>query len=46
LGVESSANVKPLDLLRELDYMLKLDSRIKDAFHTVRKQGSEGLSAW
>jgi type I restriction enzyme R subunit len=41
VGVERSANVKQLDLLRELDYTLKLDSRIKDAFHTVRKQGND-----
>ena len=41
VGVECGADIKQIDLLRELDYTLKLDPRVKDAFHTIRKQGND-----
>lgn len=40
VGVESSKDIKQVDLLRGLDYALKLDTQIKDAFHTLRKLGN------
>ncbi|MGS0695944.1 type I restriction-modification system endonuclease [Shewanella sp. 0m-4] len=40
VGVESGKEVKQVDLLRNLDYSLRLDQRIKDAFHTIRKLGN------
>lgn len=40
VGVESGVEVKQIDLLRELDYTLRLDKQIKDAFHTIRKLGN------
>ena len=40
LGVESGNNIKQIDLLRELDFKLRLDTQIKDAFHTLRKLGN------
>lgn len=41
VGVECGASVKQIDLLRELDYTLKLEPTIKNAFHTIRKQGND-----
>lgn len=41
VGVEYGSNVKQIDLLRELDYTIRLDPKIKDAFHTIRKQGND-----
>ena len=41
VGIESSANIKQIDLLRELDYTLKLDPTVKDAFHVIRKYGND-----
>ncbi len=40
LGIESDAEIKQVDLLRELDFTLKLDPQIKDAFHALRKLGN------
>lgn len=40
LGIESGAEIKQIDLLRELDFTLKLDPQIKDAFHALRKLGN------
>ena len=41
VGIESNANIKQIDLLRELDYTLKLDPTVKDAFHIIRKYGND-----
>ncbi len=41
VGIEYSSNIKQIDLLRELDYKLRLDPTVKDAFHVIRKQGNE-----
>lgn len=41
VGVEFGKDVKQIDLLRDLDYALKLDPRVKAAFHTVRKLGND-----
>ncbi|VAW65645.1 hypothetical protein MNBD_GAMMA11-1618 [hydrothermal vent metagenome] len=35
VGVESGEETRQIDLLRELDYTLKLDQQVKDAFHTI-----------
>ena len=40
VGVDFGQDVKQVRLLRELDYTLKLDERIKDAFHVIRKLGN------
>lgn len=40
IGVESGQHVKQIDLLRALDYHLKLDNNVRDAFHTLRKLGN------
>ncbi|MEC4087193.1 type I restriction-modification system endonuclease [Pseudoalteromonas rubra] len=40
IGVEAGRNVKQIDLLRELDYKLRLDDNVRDAFHTIRKLGN------
>ncbi|BEV07298.1 type I restriction-modification system endonuclease [Methylophilus sp. DW102] len=40
VGVESGSEIKQVDLLRNLDYTLRLDTQIKDAFHTLRKLGN------
>ncbi|MDN3487066.1 type I restriction-modification system endonuclease [Pseudoalteromonas sp. APC 3224] len=40
IGVESGNNVKQIDLLRDLDYNLRLDDNVRDAFHTIRKLGN------
>ncbi len=40
VGVESGAEIRQVDLLRELDFKLRLDRNIKDAFHTIRKLGN------
>ncbi|WP_426991835.1 type I restriction-modification system endonuclease [Methylomonas sp. CM2] len=40
VGVESGSEIKQVDLLKELDYTLKLDKQVKDAFHTLRKLGN------
>jgi type I restriction enzyme R subunit len=40
VGVDFGQDIRQLDLLRELDYTLKLDERIKDAFHVIRKLGN------
>lgn len=40
VGVEYGANVKQIDLLKELDWVLRLDDNVRDAFHTIRKLGN------
>lgn len=40
VGVESGKYVKQVDLIRDLEYTLKLDDNVKDAFHTIRKLGN------
>lgn len=40
IGIESGSNIKQIDLLRDLDYSLRLDDNIRDAFHTLRKLGN------
>lgn len=40
VGVESGREVRQVDLLKDLDYTLRLDRQIKDAFHTLRKLGN------
>ena len=40
IGVESGNNIKQIDLLRDLDYNLRLDDNVRDAFHTIRKLGN------
>ena len=40
VGVEYGREVKQIDLLRALDYTLRLDRQVKDAFHTLRKLGN------
>ncbi len=40
VGVESGSEIKQVDLLKELDYTLKLDKQVKDAFHALRKLGN------
>lgn len=39
VGVESGSEIKQVDLLKDLDYTLKLDKQVKDAFHALRKLG-------
>jgi len=40
IGVEAGSNIKQVDLLRDLDYNLRLDDNVRDAFHTIRKLGN------
>ncbi|MEM6190682.1 DUF4145 domain-containing protein [Shewanella scandinavica] len=40
VGVACGQGINQVDLLRSLDYSLKLEQRIKDAFHTIRKLGN------
>lgn len=40
VGVASGREYSQLELLRELDYTLRLDRQVKDAFHTLRKLGN------
>ena len=40
VGVESGRNTSQLELLKNLDYTLRLDRQIKDAFHTIRRLGN------
>ncbi len=40
VGVECGREVKQIDLLRDLDYTLRLDRQVKDAFHVLRKLGN------
>lgn len=40
VGVESGTDIKQVDLLRELDYVLRLDDNVRDSFHTLRKLGN------
>ena len=40
VGVNAGSEIKQIDLLRELDYTLRLDTQVKDAFHTLRKLGN------
>lgn len=40
VGVEFGQEIKQIDLLRELDYTLRLADNVKEAFHTIRKLGN------
>ncbi|AWB65322.1 type I restriction-modification system endonuclease [Saccharobesus litoralis] len=40
IGVEAGSKIKQVDLLRDLDYNLRLDDNVRDAFHTIRKLGN------
>ena len=40
IGVAAGSNIKQIDLLRDLDYKLRLDDNVRDAFHTIRKLGN------
>ncbi|GGF67358.1 type I restriction-modification system endonuclease [Alteromonas lipolytica] len=40
VGVEYGSDVKQVDLLRDIDYSLRLDDNVRDAFHTLRKLGN------
>lgn len=40
VGVESGNNIRQIDLLKELDSVLRLDDNVRDAFHTIRKLGN------
>ncbi|WP_231926281.1 type I restriction-modification system endonuclease [Shewanella benthica] len=40
VGVEFGKNIKQIDLLRDLDYTLRLNENVKDAFHSIRKLGN------
>lgn len=40
VGVASGSDIKQVDLLKDLDYTLRLDKQVKDAFHTLRKLGN------
>lgn len=40
VGVTIPVEGKQVDLLRELDFTLRLDKQVKDAFHTLRKLGN------
>ena len=40
IGVEYGSDVKQVDLLRDIDYSLRLDDNVRDAFHTLRKLGN------
>lgn len=40
IGIETSGNVKQVDLLKDIDYHLRLNDNIRDAFHTIRKLGN------
>ena len=40
VGVEYGKYVKQVDLIRDLEYTLKLEDNVKEAFHTIRKLGN------
>ncbi|OEF23139.1 type I restriction-modification system endonuclease [Vibrio rumoiensis] len=40
VGVEFGRDVKQIDLLKDLDYTLRLDENVREAFHTIRKLGN------
>lgn len=40
VGVEYGNDIKQVDLLRDIDYSLRLDENVRDAFHTLRKLGN------
>ncbi|HHF3127323.1 TPA: type I restriction-modification system endonuclease [Vibrio alginolyticus] len=46
VGVESGANIRQIDLLKELDCVLRLDDNVRDAFHTIRKLGNSATHAF
>ena len=41
VGIAFDGPIKQIDLLRQLDYKLQLDSTVKEAFHIIRKYGNE-----
>ncbi|MBL4911351.1 MAG: type I restriction-modification system endonuclease [Alteromonadaceae bacterium] len=40
VGVEFGKQIKQINLLRDLDFTLKLDENVKDAFHSIRQLGN------
>ncbi len=40
VGVEYGNDIKQVDLLSDIDYSLRLDDNVRDAFHTLRKLGN------
>lgn len=40
VGIEAGSKVKQIDLLKDLDYKLRLNDNVRDAFHTLRKLGN------
>lgn len=40
VGVQAGSEIRQLDLLKDLDYTLRLDREVKDAFHSLRKLGN------
>ncbi|MEC6831063.1 type I restriction-modification system endonuclease [Photobacterium toruni] len=40
VGIEYGSNVKQIDLLKNIDCVLRLDDNVRDAFHTIRKLGN------
>jgi len=40
VGIEYGKDIKQIDLLKEIDYTLKLDGNVREAFHTIRKLGN------
>jgi type I restriction enzyme R subunit len=41
IGIESDNQTRQLDLLRQIDFKLRLDRNVADAFHQIRKLGNE-----
>ena len=41
VGIETDSNINQINLLKELDYSLRLDREVKEAFHTLRKLGNQ-----
>lgn len=40
VGIEAGPEVTQFDLIRNLDYTLNLDKKIRDSFHTIRRLGN------
>ncbi|WP_299978654.1 type I restriction-modification system endonuclease [uncultured Pseudoteredinibacter sp.] len=41
VGIESDSQTRQLDLLRQIDFKLRLDRNVSDSFHQIRKLGNE-----
>ena len=40
IGIEFDEQRRQIDLLRDIDYALRLDENVREAFHTIRKLGN------